>query len=118
MSKETIEQIKKIPGVKVVTSVSEQFPNSENTVIVVFEPEVNYKDLILQAFMDGRLLEYKDKGSSEWKLWSKDTFDWGTYDYRIADPSEHWLGAVADINKSLANRIMEWFGNSVTYERF
>lgn len=113
MSKETIEQIKKIPGVKMVTSISEQLPNSENTVIVVFKPEVSHKDLILQAFMDGRLLEYKDKGLSEWKLWSKDIFDWEEYDYRIADPSDNWLGTVANMNQTLANRIMEWFNGSI-----
>lgn len=118
MNKKLIERIKSLEGVKTVSSISEQFPNSNNTVIVVFEPEVSSKDLIKKEYEKGRLLEYKDKGSLDWNLFSSGTFDWENYDYRIADPAEHWLGAVADINKSLANSIMKWFGGSVTYMGF
>ena len=38
MNEKLIKQIKEMPGVKAVTAISEQMPNSENMVIVVFEP--------------------------------------------------------------------------------
>lgn len=118
MNKETIEQIKKIPGVKTVTSVSGQLPNSENTVIVVFEPTENYKTLIKKAFEEGRLIEFTHKSSDEWRLCTDDWFNWEEYAYRIADPSDHWLKSVANLDASLANRIIKWFNEGVTYTEY
>lgn len=39
MNEKLIKAIKEIPGVKTVSTVSEQFPNYDNTIIVIFKPE-------------------------------------------------------------------------------
>ena len=110
MNKELIEQIKKIKGVKSISGLSEQLPNSENMVIVTFEPDNSYEKLVEKAYKKGNILEYKDKGSSEWRMYrGVGNFLWNDFDYRIADFDEV-LRTIANINSSAANSLIRWLG--------
>lgn len=113
-----IKQIEKMPGVKKITPISEQFPNAENTALVTFEPVLSYRELIEKAASEGKIIEYTPLGSDNWKFCKCDSespmFNWNDYDFRIADLDNGWLGTIANMNKSLANRIVEWFDGTIT----